>query len=365
MFPIRLLLTGGCGFIGSALVRDLLGTSRGPGAEDGPEVERLVNLDKMTYAAHPDNLAELAGDSRLLTVPGDIGDVDLVEALFDEHRFDAVLHLAAESHVDRSIDSPAAFVETNVLGTFRLLEAARHFLERLDGAAARRFRFVHVSTDEVYGELPPDDPPLPESAPLRPGNPYAASKAGGDHLVASYWRTYRFPAVVARSSNNYGPRQFPEKLIPLAIEKLRRGGSLPLYGDGSQRRQWIHVDDHCRALRTILFEGRPGEVYHVGGDEERSNREVARLLVGFVEDRLHWEKRGDPEERLAFVADRPGHDRRYAVDSSKLRRELGWRPRVSFEEGLRETVRWYFENEAWLGRVRSGPYQGGRLGLLS
>ncbi len=359
---MRLLLTGGCGFIGSALVRELLRPPRAGGS--GLAVERLVNLDKMTYAAHPDNLAALAGDPRLLTVRGDIGDAPLLGSLFEEHRFDAVLHLAAESHVDRSIDSPAPFVETNVLGTFHLVEAARRHLSALAPEAAGRFRFLNVSTDEVYGELAEGAPPVAESAPLRPGNPYSASKAGGDHLVASYCRTYGFPAITARSSNNYGPRQFPEKLIPLAIAKLRRGEALPLYGDGSQTREWIHVEDHCRGLREILLRGRPGEVYHVGGGDERSNREVARLLVQFVDERLPGGVRRDPEERLAFVADRPGHDRRYALDSSKLMRELGWSPKIFFEEGLQETVRWYFENEDWTERLGGGRHRSDRLGLL-
>lgn len=356
---MRLLVTGGYGFIGSNLVRLLLD----PAADPGVTVERIVNLDKMTYAANPENLAEFEGDPRHLPVRGDIADAALLERLFAEHDFDAVLHLAAESHVDRSIDSPEPFLDTNVFGTFRLLEAARCHHRRLP--ADRRFVFLHVSTDEVYGSLAPDDPAFTESHPHRPNSPYSASKAASDHFVRAYHHTYGLPVVTTNCSNNYGPRQFPEKLIPLMISKIRAGGSLPIYGDGMQVRDWLHVEDHCRAIVRVLMGGNFGEVYNIGGRCELSNREVVGRLIDLVNEMLPPSEQRDPAELITYVKDRPGHDRRYAIDCSKIERQLGWTPLETAETGFRKTVRWYFENQDWIDHILSGTYRGERLGTAS
>lgn len=356
--PMRILLTGGYGFIGSNLVRYLLDAAK---AEPGMEVSRLVNLDKMTYAANPENLADLVGDPRHVPVQGDIGDGALLSELFAGHDFDAVIHLAAESHVDRSIDDPEAFVMTNVVGTYRLLEAARtHHLGRSEQGKA--FRFLHVSTDEVYGSLSPEDPAFSETTAYAPNSPYSASKAASDHLVRAYFHTYGLPVITTNCSNNYGPRQFPEKLIPLMISKIRRGEWLPVYGDGQQVRDWLYVEDHCRALARVLAKGRPGEVYNVGGRNELPNLSVVTTLINLVNERLPESERRAPSELIRHVTDRPGHDRRYAIDSSKIEEELGWHPLEDPESGFRKTVDWYFENGGWIDRILSGSYRGERLG---
>lgn len=355
---MRILLTGGSGFIGSNLVHYLLGSAS---VEQGLEVELLVNLDKMTYAANPENLSDLASDPRLTQVIGDIGDGELVSRLFAEMDFDAVIHLAAESHVDRSIDSPEEFVKTNVLGTFRLLESAR-FHHRRRSSEGKDFRFVHVSTDEVYGTLLPNSPPFSETTAYAPNSPYSASKASSDHFVRAYFHTYGLPVVTTNCSNNYGPRQFPEKLIPLMISKIRRGEPLPIYGDGLQVRDWLYVDDHCRALVKVLVGGTPGEVYNIGGCNELTNLAVVKTLVTLVNEHLEPGERRDFESLVRYVADRPGHDRRYAIDCAKISGELGWKPLEGPESGFQKTVRWYFENEVWVDRILSGSYRGERLG---
>jgi len=325
-----LLVTGGAGFIGSGFV---LSTIAGTG-------EAIVNLDKLTYAGRLENLAELRGDARHVFVQGDIGDRALVRSLLERHRPRAVVHLAAESHVDRSIEGPAEFVTTNVLGTFSLLEEARAYWERLPGPEKAAFRFLHVSTDEVYGSLGPDDPAFSETTPYAPNSPYSASKAGSDHLVRAYHHTYGLPTLVTNCSNNYGPRQFPEKLIPLMIHQALAGKPLPVYGDGQNVRDWLYVMDHCEALRAVLERGRPGEVYNVGGGAEMKNLDLVKTLCKLL-DEARPRARGTYAELISFVKDRPGHDRRYAIDSRKIRRELGWAPKESFESGLRKTVSWY------------------------
>jgi len=315
---MKVLVTGGCGFIGSNFVRYLL--AREPDC-------RVINLDALTYAGNPANLADVDRDSRYRFVHGDVADPDTVRPLVKD--VDAVVHFAAESHVDRSIAGPAVFVRTNVLGTQVLLDACRE---------ARVPRFVQVSTDEVYGSLGPEGL-FTEESPLRPNSPYAASKAAADHMVRAYHHTYGFPAMITRCSNNYGPYQAPEKLIPLMITRALQDRPLPVYGNGLNVRDWIHVEDHCAALLKILQEGRPGEVYNIGSNQERTNLQVVRMILEVL---------GKPESLIAFVPDRPGHDYRYALDASKLRRELGWTPRWGFEEGLRQTVRWYAEHRDWV-----------------
>jgi len=330
---MRVLVTGGMGFIGSNFIRLLLA--------ERPDWQ-IVNLDLLTYAGNPDNLADVAetlDPAFYRFVRADITDVGLLEILFNESRFDAVVNFAAESHVDRSIRSAAQFVITNVLGTQHLLDAAR---------SAKVPRFVQVSTDEVYGELGPDDPPFTESHPLEPSSPYSASKAGGDHLVAAAHRTHGMDTVITRCSNNYGPYQFPEKLIPLMIDRALSGGELPVYGRGENVRDWIHVTDHCRGVLAALERGRAGGVYNFGGESERKNLDVVRTII---------EETGASEEQVRFVTDRPGHDFRYAIDFSRARDELGWAPSRTFEEGLRQTVAWYRDYAGWLARVRDGSYR--------
>ena len=326
---MNLLLTGGSGFIGSNLVRWLL--EHRPGW-------RVVNLDKLTYAGNPENLADLADHPRYRFVRGDIGDGALVRRLIEEEKVEAVMHLAAESHVDRSILSPAVFIETNVGGTQVLLEAARE---------AKVGRFLHCSTDEVYGSLG-ETGLFTEESPLQPSSPYSASKAGSDLLALAYAHTFGLPVVVTRCSNNFGPYQFPEKLIPLMIANALRDQPLPVYGDGRNVRDWIHVSDHCAGLAAVLERGRAGQVYNLGGSSERRNLEVVHAVLDLL---------GKPRSLVRFVADRPGHDRRYAIDASKARRELGWEPSRRFEEGLASTVRWYVENRGWWERVMSGEYR--------
>jgi len=324
------LITGGAGFIGSNFVKYLL--------REHPDWE-IVNLDKLTYAGNPENLADVAQDPRYRFVRGDIADRELVDGLFAAHRFDLVANLAAESHVARSILDPAPFLETNVRGTQVLLEAAKKY-----GVE----RFLQVSTDEVYGSLGPDDPPFTEETNLAPNSPYAASKAAADLLCRAYHRTYGLPVVISRCSNNYGPYQFPEKFIPTVITNALEDKPVPLYGDGMNVRDWIYVEDHCRALDLLLLKGRPGEVYNIGAGEEKTNLELARTLLALL---------GKPESLITFVKDRPGHDRRYAMSPAKIAAELGWRPQTDFAGGLARTVEWYLANRSWWERVKSGEYR--------
>jgi len=346
-----LLVTGGAGFIGSAVVRRALA--------DGSRA--VVNVDKLTYAGNLDSLAGVEDDPRYAFERVDICDAAALRAVFRRHRPAAVLHLAAESHVDRSIDGPGDFVATNLVGTFTLLEEARRHWLALSGAARGAFRFVHVSTDEVFGSLAADGF-FTEETPYRPSSPYSATKAGSDHLVRAWHHTYGLPTLVTNCSNNYGPYQFPEKLIPLMILNALEGKPLPVYGTGDNVRDWLYVDDHARALLAVVERGRPGETYAIGGHNEVRNLEVVRELCRVV-DALRPDPAGPRERLIEFVADRPGHDFRYAIDAGKARRELGWEPRESFASGLRRTVEWYLDNPGWWQRVRSGEYRGERLGL--
>ncbi|HEY5079811.1 MAG TPA: dTDP-glucose 4,6-dehydratase [Opitutaceae bacterium] len=352
---MNILVTGGCGFIGSNFIRHLLGKGGG-----GPR--RIVNLDKLTYAGNPANLADVAGDSRYSFVHGDIGDEALVWRILSENGIDAIVNFAAESHVDRSIDSPEPFVQTNVVGTLRLLNAAKRLWAALGEEARGRFRFLHVSTDEVYGTLSPTEPGFTEETPFAPNSPYAASKAASDHLVRAYRHTYGLPTLVTNCSNNYGPYHFPEKLFPLVILNALDGKPLPIYGDGRQVRDWLYVEDHCRAISLVLAGGRPGETYNVGGLCEKTNLEAVNLICALLDTRAP-RKEGSPYSKLIeFVADRPGHDRRYAIDCSKLQRELGWKPLESFETGLAKTVDWYVANRPWCDEITSKRYARERLG---
>src|SRR5216117_3618160 len=328
-----LLVTGGAGFIGSNFVLSTI-------AETG---ETVVNLDKLTYAGNLRNLDSLREDRRHAFVHGDICDRQMLRKLLSKHKPRAVVHFAAESHVDRSIAGPAAFVQTNVVGTFCLLEESRTFYESLAGTERERFRFLHVSTDEVYGSLGPKDPAFTESNRHAPNSPYAASKAAADHLVRSYHHTYGLPTLTTNCSNNYGPYQFPEKLIPLMIRNALAGKPLPVYGDGRNVRDWLYVTDHCDALRVVLARGRPGETYNIGGESERANNEVVQTLCALL-DKARPRKAGSYAELIAFVTDRLGHDRRYAMNIAKIHRELGWQPRETFETGLEKTVQWYLAN---------------------
>ena len=340
-----ILVTGGAGFIGSNFVLDWIGTVGEP----------VVNLDKLTYAGNAANLASLQGERRHELVQGDIADRALVERLLEKHRPRAIVHFAAESHVHRSIHGPAAFVQTNVVGTFELLDAARAFWSGLEGAERDAFRFLHVSTDEVYGSLGPKDPPFSETTAYAPNSPYSASKAGSDHLVRAYHHTYGLPVVTTNCSNNYGPFQFPEKLIPLMIANALEGKPLPVYGDGLQVRDWLYVADHCEAIRVALAKGRTGETYNVGGNAEKRNIDVVHAICDALQDMRP--RAGGYRQLVTSVPDRPGHDRRYAIDARKIRGELGWSPRETFETGLARTVRWYLEHGAWVAQVKSGEYR--------
>ncbi|RZA20480.1 MAG: dTDP-glucose 4,6-dehydratase [Lysobacteraceae bacterium] len=344
------LVTGGAGFIGGNFV---LGAVR-----DGI---RVVNLDALTYAGNRDTLASLEGDANHVFVHGDIGDRALVARLLAEHRPDAVLNFAAESHVDRSIDGPAAFIQTNVVGTLALLEAVRDYWKSLQGDARHDFRFLHVSTDEVYGSLG-ETGKFSENTPYAPNSPYSASKAASDHLVRAFHHTYGLPVLTTNCSNNYGPYHFPEKLIPLVIAKALAGEPLPVYGDGRQVRDWLFVADHCEAIRAVLARGRVGETYNVGGDAEMQNIEVVRAICALLDERRPRADGRPRESQIAYVADRPGHDRRYAIDASKLRDELGWAPQYTFERGIAETVDWYLAHQDWVGRVLDGSYRLERIG---
>jgi dTDP-glucose 4,6-dehydratase len=341
-----ILITGGAGFIGSCLVRQII----------GQRLFRVVNLDKLTYAGNLDSLASVLDDPDHLFVHGDIGDRKRVAALLGEHRPCGVVNLAAESHVDRSIDAPAAFVETNVVGTFQLLEATRAYWDRLDEPLRSDFRFLQVSTDEVYGSLGATGT-FAETSPYAPNSPYSASKAASDHFARAYHRTYGLPVITSNCSNNYGPFQFPEKLVPLMILNALEGKPLPLYGDGQNARDWLFVEDHCRALLAALERGKPGEVYNIGGDCERTNLAMVRALCEIVDELLPELPHKPCSSLITFVKDRPGHDRRYAIDAGKARRELGWQPQQDLAAGLRATVRWYLDNARWVERVTSGVYR--------
>jgi dTDP-glucose 4,6-dehydratase len=350
---MNLLVTGGCGFIGSNFVRHLLGGGTG----------RVVNLDKLTYAGNPANLADVEDDPRYAFVHGDIGDEALVGRLLSEHAVDAVVNFAAESHVDRSIDSPEPFVQTNVVGTLRLLNATKRHWLGLAPAAKAAFRFLHISTDEVYGSLGPGDPAFTEATPFAPNSPYAASKAASDHLVRSYQHTFGLPTLTTNCSNNYGPYHFPEKLFPLVILNALEGRKLPIYGDGQQVRDWLYVADHCAAIARVLAAGRPGETYNVGGLNERANLDVVRLICSLLDARAPRPDGRPYADQIEFVADRPGHDRRYAIDCGKITRELGWTPAESFESGLGKTVDWYLAHRDWCQEITSKRYARERLGM--
>lgn len=341
-----ILVTGGAGFIGANFVLDWLAT----------QDEALVNLDALTYAGNLENLAGLEGDTRHVFVHGDICDQALDDALLARHRPRAIVHFAAESHVDRSIHGPGAFMRTNVDGTFTLLEAARAYWQGLAEDERAAFRFLHVSTDEVYGSLGPDDPPFAETRAYEPNSPYSASKAASDHLVRAWHHTYGLPVLTTNCSNNYGPYHFPEKLIPLMITHALAGRPLPVYGDGMQVRDWLYVKDHCSAIRRVLAAGQPGETYNIGGWNEKPNIEIVHTLCDLL-DELKPDPAGNYRRLVTHIADRPGHDRRYAIDARKIERDLGWRPAETFESGIRKTVEWYLANPDWVANVQSGAYR--------
>ena len=344
---MSILVTGGAGFIGSNFVLDWLGESD----------ETVVNLDQLTYAGNLENLASLRGDPRHVFVHGDIGDFPLVSRLLAEHQPRAVINFAAESHVDRSIHGPGEFIKTNIVGTFQLLEALRAYWGELAAPAKAAFRLLHVSTDEVYGSLGKDDPAFTETHRFEPNSPYSASKASSDHLVRAYHHTYGLPVLTTNCSNNYGPYHFPEKLIPLLIVNALAGKPLPVYGDGQQVRDWLYVKDHCSAIRRVLADGRLGETYNVGGWNEKPNLEIVHTVCALL-DELRPRADGKPyRELISYVTDRPGHDRRYAIDARKLERELGWKPAETFESGIRKTVRWYLDTQPWVANVLSGGYR--------
>ena len=342
-----IFVTGGAGFIGSNFVLDWLAQTEEP----------VLNLDKLTYAGNQENLASLQGDPRHIFVQGDIGDSGLLERLLAQHQPRAIVNFAAESHVDRSIHGPEDFIQTNIMGTFRLLEAVRAYWGGLTGDSKTGFRLLHVSTDEVYGSLTKDAPAFSEGHRYEPNSPYSASKAASDHLVRAYHHTYGLPVLTTNCSNNYGPYHFPEKLIPLMIVNALAGKPLPVYGDGMQVRDWLYVKDHCSAIRCVLAAGRVGEVYNVGGWNEMPNIDIVNTLCALLDEMCPKAEGKSYRAQIAYVADRPGHDRRYAIDASKIERELGWKPVETFETGIRKTVQWYLANQAWVTRVQSGAYR--------
>ncbi|QIL81874.1 dTDP-glucose 4,6-dehydratase [Diaphorobacter sp. HDW4A] len=342
-----ILVTGGAGFIGANFVLDWLAVNDEP----------VVNVDKLTYAGNLQNLQALKGDARHHFVQGDIGDAALIERLLKEHQPRAVVNFAAESHVDRSIHGPEDFIQTNVVGTFRLLEAVRHHWASLPAVDKQAFRFLHVSTDEVYGSLKPTDPAFTEDHNYEPNSPYSASKAASDHLVRAWHHTYGLPVLTTNCSNNYGPYHFPEKLIPLMIVNALAGKPLPVYGDGMQIRDWLYVRDHCSAIRRVLEGGQLGETYNVGGWNEKPNIEIVNLVCGLLDELRPRADGQSYREQITYVTDRPGHDRRYAIDARKLERELGWKPAETFETGIRKTVQWYLENTEWVVAVQTGSYR--------
>lgn len=344
---MSILVTGGAGFIGSNFVLDWVNASSEP----------VINLDKLTYAGNLENLASLEGNEQHQFVRGDIGDAALITRLLAEHKPRAVINFAAESHVDRSIHGPEDFIQTNIVGTFHLLEAVRAYWNGLEGAEKENFRFLHVSTDEVYGSLSKTDPAFSETNRYEPNSPYSASKAASDHLVRAYHHTYGLPVLTTNCSNNYGPYHFPEKLIPLCILNALAGKPLPIYGDGQQVRDWLYVKDHCSAIRRVLEAGRLGEVYNVGGWNEKANLDVVNTLCSILDE---LQPRADGQAyntQITYVKDRAGHDRRYAIDASKLEKELGWKPAETFDTGIRKTIQWYLDNQPWVANVTSGAYQ--------
>jgi len=350
---MRILITGGAGFIGSALIRHLLNNTD----------HQVLNLDKLTYAGNLESLGSVAENPRYQFLQADIGDSTTVAQALAEFQPDAIMHLAAESHVDRSIDGPAAFIQTNIVGTYALLEATRNYWSQLDSASKAAFRFHHISTDEVYGDLHGVDDLFTETTPYAPSSPYSASKAASDHLVRAWQRTYGLPVLITNCSNNYGPYHFPEKLIPLVILNALDGKPLPVYGNGQQVRDWLYVEDHARALLTVVTEGQVGETYNIGGHNEQKNLHVVESICALL-DELQPRAEGFYKEQISFVADRPGHDLRYAIDASKIERELGWKPTETFDSGLRKTVLWYLDNLDWCRRVQDGSYQRERLGTF-
>jgi dTDP-glucose 4,6-dehydratase len=342
-----ILVTGGAGFIGANFVLDWLALHDEP----------VINLDKLTYAGNPETLQSLQGDARHTLVQGDIGDAALVSKLLQTHQPRAVINFAAESHVDRSIHGPGEFIQTNIVGTFNLLESVRGYWSNLPADQKAAFRFLHVSTDEVYGSLTKDDPAFTESSHIEPNSPYSASKAASDHLVRAWHHTYGLPVLTTNCSNNYGPYHFPEKLIPLMIVNALAGKNLPVYGDGQQIRDWLYVKDHCSAIRRVLEAGRLGEIYNVGGWNEKANLDIVHTVCALL-DELRPRADAKPyKEQITYVTDRPGHDRRYAIDARKLERELGWKPAETFESGIRKTVQWYLSNPDWVAHVQSGAYR--------
>ncbi|KIF82735.1 dTDP-glucose 4,6-dehydratase [Noviherbaspirillum autotrophicum] len=342
-----ILVTGGAGFIGSNFVLDWFTHSDEP----------VINLDTLTYAGNMENLASLRGDDRHIFVKGDIGELSLVENLLARYTPRAIINFAAESHVDRSIHGPEAFIQTNIVGTFHLLEAARAYWDGLDPGKKQAFRFLHVSTDEVYGSLTSSDPAFTETSRYQPNSPYSASKAASDHLVRAYHHTYHFPVLTTNCSNNYGPYHFPEKLIPLMIVNALAGKALPVYGDGRQIRDWLYVRDHCSAIRRVLEAGKVGETYNVGGWNEKANIDIVNTICALLDELRPRTDGKSYREQIKYVQDRPGHDRRYAIDARKLERELGWKPAETFETGIRKTVQWYLDNQAWVDHVQSGVYR--------
>ena len=343
-----ILVTGGAGFIGGNFVLDWL---------KEPKAEGIVNLDKLTYAGNLATLDLVRNDPRHVFVQGDIGDHALVTRLLKEHQPRAIINFAAESHVDRSIHGPAEFVQTNIVGTFNLLECARAYWNELDASKKTGFRFHHVSTDEVYGSLSVSDPAFTETNPYEPNSPYSASKAASDHLVRAWFHTYGFPVLTSNCSNNYGPYHFPEKLIPLVILNAINGKSLPIYGDGQQVRDWLYVGDHCSAIREVLANGKPGETYNIGGWNEKANIDVVKIICQILDGLRPRTDRKSYAEQITFVKDRPGHDRRYAIDASKIASELGWKPKETFDSGIQKTVQWYLDNPVWVEGVVSGSYR--------
>lgn len=343
---MTILVTGGAGFIGSNFILDWFESSD----------EKIVNLDKLTYAGNLQNLESLADNKNHIFIQGDIGDHALLEKIFAEHAPRAIVNFAAESHVDRSIHGPADFVQTNVVATFNLLEATRAYWNTLTGTEKENFRFLHVSTDEVYGSLEAGDPAFTETHQYQPNSPYSASKAASDHFVRAYHHTYGLPVITTNCSNNYGPYQFPEKLIPLMIHRAMTGGELPIYGDGQNIRDWLYVSDHCAAIREVLAKGRLGDTYNIGGWNEKTNLEVVHTLCDIL-DRDHPKANGSYRDQIVYVKDRPGHDRRYAIDANKIAQELGWKPVESFETGIAKTVKWYLDNRAWTENITSGAYR--------
>jgi dTDP-glucose 4,6-dehydratase len=344
---MTILVTGGAGFIGSNFILDWLAERDEP----------VINLDKLTYAGNPESLVSLHGDPRYAFVQGDIGDKDLISSLLEKHKPRAIINFAAESHVDRSIHGPGEFIQTNIVGTFNLLECTRAHFSSLSEDDRGVFRFLHVSTDEVYGSLKADDPAFAETNRYEPNSPYSASKAASDHLVRAYHHTYGLPVLTTNCSNNYGPYQFPEKLIPLMIVNALAGKNLPIYGDGQQIRDWLYVSDHCAAIRRVLNDGRVGETYNIGGWNEKPNLEIVHAIVALLDELRPRSDGKSYSEQITYVTDRPGHDRRYAIDASKIERELGWRPAETFATGIRKTVNWYLDHPEWVANVLSGAYR--------